>query len=184
MSSVVVKTLTGGVSPLPGSGPNSSVGQVTSQHATAARSPRRAEPPAGSPDPDPELRTHLQRQKAFGQDDASRLKYITNHRRRRVMTATYSDVSSLAREVDSGLERTLEARHRPLAVSRASCRGFVQRQVSDTTHEPSRARSLKFRTTQHRQRIISFIIIIIIITTHEEEKRCVINSISHSDTDL
>lgn len=48
---------------------------------------------------------------------------------------TDGDASSLSGEVRPGLQRVLEARHRPLAVRRVSCRGFVQRQVSDATDE-------------------------------------------------
>lgn len=58
---------------------------------------------------------------------------------------TYGHVTSPAREVRSRLQRVLEARHRPLAVSRASCRGFVQRQVPDAAHETTRDRRLKVR---------------------------------------
>lgn len=121
------------VLPLPGSGPNSGVGQVTSQHATAAQSPRLAEPPAGSLDPDPEPRTRLQGSREIsvrtqqhsrtqtGRHNTTEIK----QQRRRVMVATYCDVSSLSREVRSGLQRVLEAGHRPLTVSGASCRGLV-----------------------------------------------------------
>lgn len=75
-----------------------------------------------------------------------------NHRRR-AMIVTYRHVSSLTGEIRSGLQRVLEAGHRPLAVSGAPCRGFVQRQVPDATDETTGARSLKVVTEQHRHMI-------------------------------
>lgn len=56
-------------------------------------------------------------------------------------------MSSLSREVGSGLQRVEEAGHRPLAVRGASCGDLVQRQVLDTAGETTRARDLKFTTT-------------------------------------
>lgn len=67
-----------------------------------------------------------------------------NEHRRRLHVNTYRHVSSLAREIRSGLQRTLEAGHRPLTVSGGPCAGFVQRQIPDTAGEATRAWSLKF----------------------------------------
>lgn len=123
---------------------------MTSQHATAVQSLRRAEPPAGFPHLDPELKTHLRGQTESLQHSPTQTE--KNHRRR-AMIITYRHVSSLTGEIRSRLQRVLEAGHRPLAVSGAPCRGFVQRQVPDATDETTGARSLKVVTEQHRHMI-------------------------------
>lgn len=67
-----------------------------------------------------------------------------NHRRR--MT-TYRHVTPPTREVHPRLKRILEAGHRPLAVSGAPCRDFIQHQVLDATDEAIRSRNLRSART-------------------------------------